>query len=92
MCVRPTHYTIQTNWLKSWVVESSLDCVNWAEIARKNDTIDFNDIGWLTASLPVWKSTECRFIRLTQTGKSHREWAADILPIHAFEVSGTLLK
>jgi hypothetical protein len=90
MCARPTHYTIQTNWLKSWVVESSLDGKAWTEIARKNDTIDFNDIGWLTASFPVSKSTEFRFIRLTQTGKNYCEY--DCLVIGGFEIFGTLLK
>jgi hypothetical protein len=30
MRVRPAHYTIRTAYLKSWVVESSLDFVNWA--------------------------------------------------------------
>jgi hypothetical protein len=88
MRVRPTHYTIRTAYLKSWVVESSLDFVNWTEIDRKTDTQDF--YGWEMASFPVSKSAECRFIRLTQTGKRHNGW--DNLVINAFEVFGILLE
>jgi hypothetical protein len=68
--VRPTHYTIQTNDLKSWVGESSPDGEVWTEIDRKTDNMDF-EAGWVTLSFAVSNSSECRFIRLTQTGKAH---------------------
>jgi hypothetical protein len=88
MRVRPTHYTIRGYSLKSWVVESSLDGEAWTEIDRKTDNEDFKL--WGMASFVVSKSAECRFIRLTQTGKNHiRE---DDLLIRAFEVFGTLLE
>jgi hypothetical protein len=89
--VRPTHYAITAHGLKSWVVECSLDGEAWTEIDRKADNQDFT--GWLTASFAVSKSAEGRFIRLTQTGKSH--WGNDgddILRIYAFEFFGTLLE
>jgi hypothetical protein len=89
MRVRPTHYTIESRWLKSWVVESSLDSEAWTEIDRKTDNQDFN--GWgNTASFAVSNSAECRFIRLTETGKRHA--GTDFLYIRAFEVFGTLLE
>jgi hypothetical protein len=89
MRVRPTHYTINSYQLKSWVVESRLDGEAWTEIDRKTDNENFED-GWPRASYAVSNSAECRFIRLTQTGKNR--WAEDVLRITAFEVFGTLLE
>jgi hypothetical protein len=88
MRVRPTHYTIRTGLLKSWVVESSLDGEAWTEIDRKTDNWDFYWC-WMAASFAVSKA-ECRFIRLTQTGKGHD--GNDDLRIYAFEFFGTLLE
>jgi hypothetical protein len=87
--VRPTQYTINSFWLKSWVVESSLDGEAWTEIDRKWDNKDFNAMVYVTVSFAVSNSAECRFIRLTQTGQNHQR--NDILAIRAFEVFGTLL-
>jgi uncharacterized coiled-coil protein SlyX len=92
--VHPTHYTIRGSCLKSWMIESSLDFVNWTEIDRKRDNEDFKLASsrdpLKTASFAVSKSAECRFIQLTQTGKNHR--GNDSLVIEAFEIFGTLLK
>jgi hypothetical protein len=90
MRVRPTHYTIRSYWLKSWVIESSLDGEGWTEIDRKTNNQDFKAHAWETASFAVSKSAECRFIRLTQTGKRH--YPDDCLSISAFELFGTLLE
>jgi hypothetical protein len=90
MRVRPTHYTIRSYSLKSWVVESSLDGEAWTEIDRKTDNWDFKAGYWATASFAVSKSAECRFIRLSQTGERHA--GDDYLAIRAFEVFGTLLE
>jgi hypothetical protein len=70
------------------MVESSLDGEAWTEIDRKTDNEAFNPFG--TASFAVSNSAECRFIRLTQTGKRH--FGNDQLAIRAFEVFGTLLE
>jgi hypothetical protein len=89
MRVRPTHYTIKSSDLKSWVVESSLDGEAWTEIDRKTDNEDVKSICFTVASFAVSNPAECRFIRLTQTGKRH--WpGGDDLPIMAFEFFGTL--
>jgi hypothetical protein len=98
--IRPTHYTITGGYLKSWVVESSLDGEAWTEIDRRTDNRDLNDLlrpasidfkaGCRTASFAFANSSECCFIRLTQTGKSHTE--QHYLSIRAFEFFGTLLE
>jgi hypothetical protein len=85
----PTHYTIYCYDLKSWVVESSLDGRAWTRIDWKTDSQDFKG-GCAMASFAVSKSTECRFIRLTQTGKD--DVGGDYLYFYAFEVFGTLLE
>jgi hypothetical protein len=82
--VRPTHYTISSAWLKSWVVDGSLDDETWTEIDRKTDNNDFK------GSFAVSNSYECRFIRLTQTDDTRcGEYS---LFIDGFEVFGTLLE
>jgi hypothetical protein len=91
MRVNPTYYTIKTKWLKSWVVESSLDGEAWIEIDRKTDNEDFKRGG--TASYAVSNSAQCRFIRLTQTGKNHAGGVVcDDLAIVAFEFFGILFE
>jgi hypothetical protein len=92
--VRPTHYTIKTDSLKSWVVESSPEAVGWCgpstwtQIDRKTNNTDFKN-DWV-ASFAVSNSAECRFIRLTQTDKNH--FGGDFLVIYAIEVFGALLE
>jgi hypothetical protein len=86
--VRPTHYTIKSRSLKSWVIESSLDGENWIEIDRQTDNSDLKPRPHL-ASFAVSKSDECRFIRLTQTSENDSE--SHSLGVSAFEVFGTLL-
>jgi hypothetical protein len=62
---RPTRHMLKIVWpdMKSWMVESSLDGVNWTEIDRRTDTGDlrFREM----ASFPVSRFAQCRFIRLT---------------------------
>jgi hypothetical protein len=89
MRVRPTHYTIRSMLLKSWVVEGSLDAKAWTEIDRQTDNQDFKG-GWGAASFAVSNSTECRFIRLTQTGENHV--GDDSLLVSAGEFFGTLVQ
>jgi hypothetical protein len=86
--VRPTHYTICTPYLKSWVVESSQDGRSWTEIDRRKGTRDFT--GWGRASFAVSesKSVDLRFIRLTQTDTNHKGW--NLLVLAAVEFFGTL--
>jgi hypothetical protein len=87
--ILPTHYTIWSGLLNSWVVESSLDGETWTEIDRKTDTRDLEKEPW-RASFPVWKLATCRFIRVTQTSKNYR--GADHLGITSFEFFGALIE
>jgi hypothetical protein len=74
--------------LISWVVERSLDGEAWTEIDRRTDHNVFLLLEM--ASYPVSKAAECRFIRLTQTGKNH--FGTNKLTINIFEFFGTLLE
>jgi hypothetical protein len=86
MRIRPTHYTIRTQYLKSWVVEGSLDGRSWTEIDRQTDNQHFKKLN--RASFAVSNPAEFRFIRLTQTGK--RTYGDDYLSLQAVEFFGTL--
>jgi hypothetical protein len=86
--VLPTHYTIRSLRLKSWVVERSLDGQNWTEIDVQVGNQDFK-YDWNTASFALSNSGECRFIRLTQTDKNH--YGDDELRLRALEFFGTLV-
>jgi hypothetical protein len=88
MRMRPTHYTIRSDRLKSWVVESSIDGSQWTEIDRKRESKDFN--GDKIASYAFSSSGECRFVRLTQTDKNHK--GNDFLAISVLEFFGILLE
>jgi hypothetical protein len=85
MRVRPTRYTIKAFYLKSWVVEGSLEVEAWTDIDWKTENEEF-----YLATFAVSNSAECRFIRLTQTGMNRD--GEDKLAILAFELFGTLLE
>jgi hypothetical protein len=87
--VRPVHYTLVVEFLKSWVVEGSLDGRSWTEIDRQTYNQDFK-ARWQTGctSFPVSKPVEFRFIRLTQTDKNYCD--DDVLYVYAVEFFGTL--
>jgi hypothetical protein len=84
--VRATHYTLRAYCLRSWVIEGSLDGESWIEIDRQTDNQDFRDLG--LASFAVSNPVAFRFVRLAQTGKTHRN--ADNLGLRAVEFFGTL--
>jgi hypothetical protein len=86
MRVRPTHYTIRTFWLRSWIVEGSVDGRAWTKIDERNETRDFEDE--TRASFAASHSGECRFIRVTQTGRQHS--GDHRLTLRSFEFFGTL--
>jgi hypothetical protein len=86
MRVRPTHYTIRSHYLESWVVESSLDGEAWTEIDRKTAHRILGGYG----SFAVSNSAEFRFIRLTRTTQDPRE--KHELSICAVEFFGILVE
>jgi hypothetical protein len=85
--VCPTHYTLEAMFLKSWVVEGSLDGTSWTEIDRQTDNQEFRG-KWNRASFAISKPGECRFIRLAQTGKNHD--GTNVLFLGGVEFFGTL--
>jgi hypothetical protein len=91
MRVSPIHYTIRSAYLKSWVLEGSLDGNSWTELSRQTDNDKFRE-GWKTASFAAPDAPESRFIRLTQTDKNYisaRNTPA-LLLLRAVEFFGTL--
>jgi hypothetical protein len=93
MRVIPTDYTITSQWLKSWVVESSLDGGNWIEIDRNTDNSAFTRSEWEAAkraTFTVSNRAGGRFIRLTMTGENHG--GNNRLSVYGFELFGTLVE
>jgi hypothetical protein len=87
--VRMTHYTI---WSKcdcppnSWMIEGSIDDVNWIELDRRT----VGDLGDKPTSYPVRRSMECRFVRMTQTGTN--AGGSHLLILNGFEIFGALIE
>jgi hypothetical protein len=98
MIVRPTHYTIRGECLRSWVVEGSQDGGTWTELDGQTGKADFDrkydgeaspaDPDWNTASFAVVNLAEFRFIRLMQTDKGSD--GLHSLTLYAVEFFGTL--
>jgi hypothetical protein len=88
MRVRLTHYTIDADGLKSWVVEGWLGGSNWTEIDQPLDNQDFKRRN--KASFVVSNPQEFSSIRLTQAGTNHlkRGW----LQLYGVEFFGTLFE
>jgi hypothetical protein len=84
--VHPTHYTIHGNYLKSWILEGSVNGEAWTPLDEKRSSQDLNARD--SASFAVANSRYCRFIRLTQTGKRHN--GDDCLTLRNVEFFGTL--
>jgi Ras-related C3 botulinum toxin substrate 1 len=84
MRIRPTHYTIWSYSLKSWVVEGSLDGTSWTKIDQQTRRRPVDASGDLYSFAPS-KVAEFRFIRLTQTEKRG-------LALRAVEFFGTLFE
>jgi hypothetical protein len=87
--VCPTRYTIRTHFLKSWVVEGSVDGSSWVEIDRQTDNRSFTH-GCAAVSFDASRHTDFRFIRLTQTAKNF--YGSDDLVLWAVEFFGTLFE
>jgi hypothetical protein len=91
MLVRLTDYTIESEWLKSWAIEGSLDGENWMELDRHTNTRAFERHA--VASFPVGVEMYCRFVRLMQTGENHQgQLGYDSLILRAVEFFGTLYR
>jgi hypothetical protein len=73
------------------MIESSVDGEAWTEIDRRTDKKDLkSNFDSRVVSFAASTPGLGRFIRLTQTGKTH--FGNAFLYIYAFEVFGTLLE
>jgi hypothetical protein len=71
MRIRPDHYTLKCHGMRSWLVEGSLDGMNWTEIDRHTNSAVFKR--WNTHLYAVSNVVEFRFIRLSQPVKRDRD-------------------
>jgi hypothetical protein len=87
-------YTIR-GCILSWIVEGSIDGSNWIELDCRRNVGEMRRPP-CTCSFPIWNSrskskrTECRLIRLRQTGENGN--GEHCVRLSAFEVFGTLLE
>jgi hypothetical protein len=92
--VRPTHYSINSwssHYLRSWVLEGSIDNSNWKELDRHEGDPVMNSNHPIRAfTVPVFQEVDYRFIRLRQTGKNTA--GNDHLIVTGFEVFGYLIE
>jgi hypothetical protein len=84
LTVHPTHYTLKTGSLKSWILEGSADGNRWTMIDQQTDNQELKDAK--IASFAISKPADFRFIRLTQVGKNRTGGA--ILRLTAVEFFG----
>jgi hypothetical protein len=85
--VSVSHYTLCTQWLKSWVLEGSLDGRNWQELDRRAEQKRPSPTSFAVSTAA--HGSEHRFLRLTQTDKNR--YRSDILVLNTAEFFGTLL-
>jgi hypothetical protein len=87
----PSHYTLRSKWLKSWMLEGSIDNLSWGVMDRRRNTDDFPKRllrAEHTVTFVVLDPLPSRYFRLTQTDKNHN--GDHTLILSAFEVFGQL--
>jgi hypothetical protein len=89
-----THYTLKTynfcaggNHLRSWVLDGSTNDRDWLELDRQQSKNDLNDRSRVR-TWAVKAPGTYRFVRLTQTGKSHCD--SDMLVLTGIELFGVI--
>jgi hypothetical protein len=88
--VRLTNYTLRSYYLKSWVLEGSIDNKNWTEMDRQTTTQYFREKDWVSRTFPIAKPVECRYVLLKQTSKNHNY--DNCLYLAAAEFFGTVIE
>jgi hypothetical protein len=90
--VRIAHYTIVGWYLRSWVVQGSLDGERWTLMDRRTDDGNYNNPHSRNiASFGTENALDCRFIRLVLTDLNHaNEWGENILWLAAVEFFGAI--
>jgi hypothetical protein len=93
MRIKLSHYSLRSqstddkNFLRSWVLEGSLEGQSWIELDRHENNSALTGRG-ATATFPVSHSSAFQFIRLRQIGKNNSN--SDNLELCAIEFFGVL--
>jgi hypothetical protein len=95
--IKPTHYSIRSRhdgnddnvYLRSWVIEGSIDGQTWRQLDRREDDFTLKS-GNKIQVFEVHLSTDCRLVRLHQTGPNHYSRPDNCLVVSGFELFGSL--
>jgi hypothetical protein len=87
--VRPTHYSLCSGTLKSWVIEGSNTGKSWQELDRRENVDDLRDSAAVHV-YPIAQPGPLQMIRVRQTGPNHI--GDERLRIYAFEIFGSLFE
>jgi hypothetical protein len=95
--INPTHYSIRSRhdgldnnfYLRSWVIEGSIDGQTWRELDRREDDATLKS-GNKVRVFEVRLSTDCRLVRLHQIGPNHYSNPDNRLVVSGFELFGSL--
>jgi hypothetical protein len=91
MRINLTHYSIRTrcdnnsDHLRSWTLEGSIDGQSWIEFDRRENDTSLNRQGAIV-TFDISSSTDCRYIRVRQLGKNSS--GSDHLVINGIEFFG----
>jgi hypothetical protein len=88
--VVPTHYTVRTgddDFIRSWLIETSIDGSCWTTVDRQEDVQELN-ARHVAGNYKLSEVRVARLVRLVNIGRNHRR--NDRLMISAFEIFGTL--
>jgi hypothetical protein len=92
-----THYAIKSfskgtvggQNLRSWLVETSVNGVDWTTVDYQDTNSDLNGKN-LTRLFAVKQTGECRLVRLVNIGRNHA--GTDEMCVSAFELFGTVIE
>jgi hypothetical protein len=94
MRVSVSHYTLRSHELKTWRLEVSTDGQNWTQVDRHVNDQRFREPPGPTteriSTFSIAHPVECRFIRLTQEARNHRD--NNFLVFSAVEFFGTVFE
>jgi hypothetical protein len=88
-----THYSVRSrrngdsNHLRSWILEGSIDCESWVEIDHHTNDSSLNSQGAI-ATFPISSCSDYQYIRLRQIGVNSSD--NHLLVVNAIEFYGTL--
>jgi hypothetical protein len=96
--VKLSHYSIRSrhngnendHYLQSWVIEGSIDDVDWVEVDRHEQDLRLNFSNPVELFAVKCRSEEFRLVRLRQTGPNRHSSPSNYLVVSGFELFGSL--